>query len=106
VIGEALFGYALLHAATGFRLLPWLWRQPFGTAYWAYTFGLSALPLAALRLVERGESGPIAAMALPLLALSTTLIGAIALGTMRLLVEGRLITPPAPATSVRRDAAA
>jgi tellurite resistance protein len=47
VIAEALFGYGLLHAATGIRLLPWLWQQPFGTAYWAYTFGLSALPLAA-----------------------------------------------------------
>ncbi|MBD0272322.1 MAG: hypothetical protein ICV73_10375 [Acetobacteraceae bacterium] len=93
---QALFGYALLHAAVGLRLLPWLREQPFGAAYWAYTFGLSALPLAALRLVERGQSGPAAVLALPLLVASSAAIAVIAAGTVRLLIQGRLIPPSAP----------
>lgn len=92
--GQALFGYALLHAAVGLRLLPWLREQAFGPGYWAYTFGISALPLAALRLTERGQTGPAASLALPLLLAATVAIGAIAAATIRLLVQGRLIPAP------------
>ena len=95
VAAQALFGYALLHAAIGLRLLPWLREQPFGAGYWACTFGLSALPLAALRLVERGQTGPAAVLALPLLLASSAAIAAIGVGTVRLLMQGRLILPSA-----------
>lgn len=95
VAAQAIFGYALLHAAVGLRLLSWLREQPFGASYWAYTFGLSALPLAALRLAERGDTGPAATLALPLLLASSLAIAAIAAGTVRLVIQGRLISSPA-----------
>ncbi|WP_449411793.1 SLAC1 family transporter [Methylobacterium komagatae] len=57
-LAQILFGYALLHALVMVRLVPWLRQQPFSPAAWAYTFGVSALPLAALRLTERGLEGP------------------------------------------------
>ena len=101
LLAQALFGYALLHAAVGVRLLPWLRRQPFAAPYWAYTFGLSALPLAALRLAERGLAGPAALLALPLLLASTAAIAAIAAGTLRLLVRGELM--PRPEATARPD---
>src|SRR5215207_10010623 len=64
-MAQMLFGYALLQALVILRLAPWLREQAFGPVAWAYTFGVSALPLAALRFVERGQAGPIAALALP-----------------------------------------
>lgn len=94
VAAQALFGYALLHAAVGLRLLPWLREQVFGPGYWAYTFGISALPLAALRLTERGQTGPAASLALPLLLAATVAIGAIAAATIRSLIQGQLIPAP------------
>ncbi|QCI66693.1 dicarboxylate transporter/tellurite-resistance protein TehA [Phreatobacter stygius] len=77
-----LFGYGCFQALVLLRLAPWLREQPFGQAAWAYTFGISALPLAALRLVERGAGAPVTALA-PLLFLAANLIiGWIALRTL------------------------
>ncbi|MGO4526621.1 dicarboxylate transporter/tellurite-resistance protein TehA [Microvirga sp. 2MCAF35] len=88
---QMLFGYALLQALVMLRLVPWLRQQPFSPAAWAYTFGISALPLAALRLVERGQTGPIAFLATPLFIVANLIIGWIALRTLRLAVSGRLL---------------
>lgn len=99
VLAHLLFGYALLQAAVMTRLLPWLRAQPFGAGYWAYTFGISALPLAALRFVERGETGAIATLALPLFAAANLIIGAILLGTVALLLKGELLPKPEPAAA-------
>jgi tellurite resistance protein len=87
LFAQGLFGYAVCHAAVGLSLVPWLLKQPFATSYWAYTFGLSALPLAALRLVERGQAGPAAFLALPLLIASTAAIATIFAGTFLLLAR-------------------
>ncbi len=87
IFAQGLFGYALFHACVGLVCAPWLLKQKFSIGYWAYTFGLSALPLAALRLVERGQGGPVAIMAAPLLAVSTLAIGAILAGTGVLLAR-------------------
>lgn len=77
-----LFGYACFQALVLLRLTPWLREQPFGPSAWAYTFGISALPLAALRLVERGAGAPVTVLA-PLLFLAANLIiGWIALRTL------------------------
>lgn len=92
--GPALFGYAPLHAAVGLRLLPWPREQAFAPGYWAYTFGISALPLAAPRLMERGQTGPAASLAFPPLVAATLAIGAIAAATIRRLVQGRPIPAP------------
>jgi tellurite resistance protein len=88
---QMLFGYALLQALVMLRLVPWLRQQPFSPAAWAYTFGVSALPLAALRFVERGQTGPIAFLSILLFVGANLVIGWIALRTVRLAVAGKLL---------------
>ena len=95
LLAQAMFGYALLQCLIVARLAPWLRQQPFSTAAWAYTFGIAALPLAALRFVERGQTGPIADLALPLFVAANLIIGWIGLRTLRLVIAGRLF-PAAP----------
>ncbi|BDL37734.1 dicarboxylate transporter/tellurite-resistance protein TehA [Methylorubrum sp. GM97] len=90
-LAQILFGYALLHALVMVRLVPWLRQQPFSPAAWAYTFGVSALPLAALRLTERGLEGPSASLAVPLFVTANLIIGWIALRTLGLLLRGKLL---------------
>ena len=88
-LAQILFGYALFQALVTLRLVPWLRRQPFSPAAWAYTFGVSALPLAALRLTERGLAGPSAALAVPLFVAANLVIGWIAVRTLALLLGSR-----------------
>ncbi|MEH2512307.1 tellurite resistance protein [Nitrobacteraceae bacterium AZCC 1564] len=70
-----LFGYALFQAMVMVRLIPWLREQPFSLSAWAYSFGVSALPLAALRFIERGHTGIVAKLALPIFVVSNLIIG-------------------------------
>jgi tellurite resistance protein len=88
---QMLFGYALLQALVMLRLVPWLRQQPFSAAAWAYTFGVSALPLAALRFVERGQTGPITVLSLPLFVGANLVIGWIAVRTVQLAFTGKLL---------------
>ncbi|MCA0405365.1 MAG: dicarboxylate transporter/tellurite-resistance protein TehA [Proteobacteria bacterium] len=88
---QMLFGYAMLQTLVMLRLVPWLREQAFTPAAWAYTFGISAMPVAALRFVERGQHGPIAMLSLPLFVVANVIIGWIALRTLRLALTGRLI---------------
>ncbi|MFD2031611.1 hypothetical protein ACFSKM_17310 [Ancylobacter dichloromethanicus] len=57
IFAQALVGYGLLQLLLIARLLPWILRQPLSAAYWAFTFGLTALATSTLQLVERGASG-------------------------------------------------
>ncbi len=94
VFARALVGYGLFQVVLMLRLLPWILRQPLSAAYWAFTFGLTALSSATLRLVERGETGAVAALA-PVIFVGTLLVvGFMALHTLHLLAVGRLLTPP------------
>jgi len=77
-----LFGYALFQALVMLRLIPWLREQPFSLAAWAYSFGVSALPLAAFRFVERGDTGIISKLALPIFIISNLIIGWFALRSL------------------------
>ncbi|WP_404286867.1 dicarboxylate transporter/tellurite-resistance protein TehA [Microvirga sp. RSM25] len=88
---QMLFGYALLQTLVMLRLVPWLRQQPFSPAAWAYTFGVSALPLAALRFVERGQTGPISFLAIPLFIGANLVIGWIAIRTVQLASTGKLL---------------
>jgi tellurite resistance protein len=94
LFAQALIGYGLFQALLLLRLLPWIARQPFAPSYWAFTFGLSALGADALRFVERGATGPIPLLAPYLFALANLVIGGIAVGTLWLLIRGRLLPPP------------
>ncbi len=83
---QCVFGYALLQGAVMLRLVPWLREQPFSHRAWAHTFGIAALPLAALRLAELGQEGPIPILALPLFIGANLAIGWIALRSILLMV--------------------
>lgn len=94
---NALLGYAILQALILLRLLPWLLKQPFSASYWAYSFGVAALTTTPLRMIEHGQSGPVTEIAPVLFIGANIVIGLIALGTLKLLVQGRLLPSPAPA---------
>ncbi|HEY9884349.1 MAG TPA: dicarboxylate transporter/tellurite-resistance protein TehA [Thermosynechococcaceae cyanobacterium] len=93
---QILFGYGLLQALVLLRLLPWLFQQPFAPSYWAFTLGVAALSLASLRFVERGMTGVIEGLAVLLFIGANVVIGSIALGTLRLLLRGKLLPPSVP----------
>jgi tellurite resistance protein len=89
---QILFGYGLLQALILLRLVPWLFQQPFTASYWAFTLGVAALSLASLRLVERGMTGVMQELAVLLFVGANIAIGSIALGTVRLLLRGKLLS--------------
>jgi tellurite resistance protein len=90
---QILFGYGLLQALILLRLMPWLFQQTFAASYWAFTFGIAALALSALRFVERGMTGAMEGLAVLLFVGANLLIGGIAVGTVRLLLRGKLLPP-------------
>ena len=49
-----LWGYGLFQLLLGIRLGPWLGAQPFSPSYWAYTFGVAAATVCALKLALAG----------------------------------------------------
>jgi tellurite resistance protein len=89
-----LLGYGVFQALLMIRLLPWIVRQPFAPSYWAFTFGLSAIATSFLRFAERGAPGPISAAAPYVFFAVNLVIGGIAIGTLWLLLKGRLLPPP------------
>lgn len=93
LFAQMLFGYGLMQALILLRLLPWLCQQPFSASYWAFTLGVAGLALAPLRFVERGMTGAIEGLAVLLFVGANIVIGSIALGTLRLLLQGKLFPP-------------
>ena len=100
IFAQILFGYGLLQALILLRLLPWLFQQPFAASYWAFTFGVAALALASLHFVERGMTGMMESLAVLLFIGANLIIGSIALGTLRLLLRGKLLPPAVNAKAV------
>ena len=97
----ALLGYGLFQALMLLRLLPWIRQQAFVPGYWAFSFGVAALPTMALRLVERGATGPIEYAAPVLFVVANVIIAILAVKTLQLLVQGKLV-PPAAAAPVKQ----
>jgi tellurite resistance protein len=93
---QILFGYGLLQAVVMIRLIPWFFGQSFVPGQWAFSFGVVALPLSALRMTQHGVQGPIAQLALPLFAAANLIIGYFAVRTVWLLITDRLLSPPVP----------
>ena len=83
--GLALFGYGCLLALIMIRLTPWLFEQSFGPGFWAYTFGVSALPLAAMRLAEKGAGAPIPQLAAVMFVAANLIIGWIGVRSLHLI---------------------
>lgn len=86
-----LLGYGLYQALMLLRVLPWIREQAFGPGYWAFSFGVAALPTMALRLVERGATGPVEWAAPVLFIAANVIIGILVVKTLALLIQGKLI---------------
>lgn len=94
IFARALLGYGLLQLLLIARLLPWILRQPLSPAYWAFTFGLTALATATLQMVGRGETGALALLAPFLLALATGVVALASAHSLWQLLRGRLLPKP------------
>jgi len=97
LFANGLLGYSLLQVALLIRVTPWIMKQPFAPSYWAATLGTTALAAASMRMVSRGGDSIGAQLAPYLFLFANILVGAIAVGTVALLVQGRLL----PASHVR-----
>jgi tellurite resistance protein len=97
-----LFGYGLFQAALLLRLWSWIRLPSFSPTYWAISFGATALPTMAMRMVERGDSGPMTWVAPILFTGANLVIVYLVVSTLHLLVQGRLFLPagaaPMPST--------
>jgi tellurite resistance protein len=72
-------------------------EQPFGASYWAFSFGVTSLAGAALRMIQRGDAGPVLVLAPLLFAVANVTIAVLAVGTIRQWARGRLLSAPSPA---------
>lgn len=88
---HALIGYGLLQALVLIRLMSWIREGGFSASFWAFTFGATALSTAPLLLLARGESGMISWIAPVTFAAANVLVVAVAIGTIRLAVQGKLV---------------
>jgi tellurite resistance protein len=101
VLAQSLIGYALLQALLLARLIPWFREQSFVPSYWAFSFGAAALGEACVGLAVAGSRVE-QALALPVFALSNLVILGLALGTLRLWLQGKLLPAPLPAAEAAR----
>ncbi|MFM0027778.1 dicarboxylate transporter/tellurite-resistance protein TehA [Paraburkholderia madseniana] len=91
LVALILLGYGLYQALLLLRLLPWIRQQAFVPGYWAFSFGVAALPTMAIRMVERGATGPLEWLAPVLFVAANVVIGIFVVKTLGLLVQGKLI---------------
>jgi len=103
VLVMAMIGYAILQGLILLRLLPWILAQPFSAGYWGFSFGVAALPTAVIRLAGEGGSQPMQILAPVLFAAANIVIGILAIGSLYLLLRGKLLPPPpAPQTTAAK----
>ena len=89
---HAMLAYGLMQAVVLIRILPWIAARPFTVSYWGFTFGVTALSTAPLRLIEHGETGPFALLAPYLFVGGNLIILGMIVATLRLLWQGRLLS--------------
>jgi tellurite resistance protein len=85
-----MLAYGLMIGVVLLRLLPWIRAQPFSVSYWGFTFGVTALATAPLRLIAHGETGPWALLAPYLFVGGNLIILLMTVATLRMLWQGRL----------------
>jgi len=104
LVGWAAWGLALFFAAWSASLLQRALSQPFTVTFWALSFPLAAFAALTLRLAASAP-GWFQALAMILLALSSLVIAALALATVKGLRDGSLLAPE-PVASITPVAAA
>lgn len=92
---HGLLGYGIFLALLLLRLTPWIREQPFAPSYWAFSFGGTALAATPLIMLLHGDNGAIAVVAPILFVAANILVAVLAVGTVRLMVQGRLFPKPA-----------
>ncbi len=91
IVAYALLGYGLYQALLLLRLLPWIRAQAFAPSYWAFSFGVAALPTLAMLIAQHGGPLWVHELAFVLFVASTTVIGLLMVKTAALLWEGKLL---------------
>ncbi len=109
VVALALLGYGAYQALMLARLLPWIADhngRRFSPSYWAFSFGVGALPTLAMRVAEAHKSALVDGLAPVLFGVSNLVFAVLIVKTLVLLVQGRLLPASAPvAVSVPAAAA-
>ncbi len=101
LIAHGLLGYSLVQALVVLRLTPWI-RQPFTPAYWAYTFGATAIASATMRFAARGDDRVFALLAPVLFVVANVVVVGLFIATVIAALQGRLLpTPPLQAATAR-----
>lgn len=96
-LGWALWGLGLFFLCWSATLFKRVLAQPFSIAFWGLSFPLAAFTALTLRLSEHAAPA-FTSLGLVLLALTSIVIAALALGTVQGLRRGSLLVPePAPA---------
>ena len=94
LFAQAMAGYALLQFFILVRAMRWVAEQPFAASYWGYSFGITGLSCVAIMLVKRGiASPPLEWLAVALFIVANAAIAVLIVGTVRLLLAGRLVPP-------------
>ncbi|WP_395664273.1 dicarboxylate transporter/tellurite-resistance protein TehA [Methylocella sp.] len=91
LFAHALIGYGILQALVLLRLLPWILEEPLAPSYWAFTFGVTALATAPIRLVALGDKGSVVWLAPILFVFANVAVIAVAGVTVRRAFQGRLL---------------
>ena len=88
---QGCWGIALFFLLWAAQVLRPMLAQPFSMAWWAMSFPLAAFAALTLRLAPNGQL--FALLAIPVLALTTLVIAALCLWTVRGLRQGTLLVP-------------
>jgi tellurite resistance protein len=88
LVGWALWGVALFSLLWVASLLRRIADQPFGMAHWGMSFPMAALTALTLKLAP---AGPLSMLGIAMLALTSLLIAALTLATLRGLRDGSLL---------------
>ncbi|HTI03502.1 MAG TPA: dicarboxylate transporter/tellurite-resistance protein TehA [Acidisoma sp.] len=96
LLAHALLGYGLFQALLLLRLTNWIREQPFAPSYWAFSFGVTSLAATPLLMLIHGDGGAVATLAPILFVAANIFVGILAVGTLRMMMQGKLF-PKSPA---------
>jgi tellurite resistance protein len=98
VFVHALIGYGLLQVLVLTRLAAWIGQAGAVPGLWAFSFGVTAIAVAPLRLLAHGDGGAIAVLGPILFIVANVVIAGLAIMTMVLLAQGKMFAaaPAAP----------
>ncbi|PFG34383.1 dicarboxylate transporter/tellurite-resistance protein TehA [Sanguibacter antarcticus] len=94
-----LFGYGVLQLVLMLRLWRWILAAGFTPGLWAFSFGLAAMSNTGLRFLYSRPDTDVRIVAIAVVVIATALLVALIVGTVVLVVRGRLVPAARPASS-------